>query len=428
MSGAMALGLFVLYGLNLVDTYFISQLGLAHLAALGYAAPILFIFNAVLLSLSVGASTSIARKIGSGDDDGLQREVFQCLCLSVFLGTIFFVAIYSYLDEWVSLLGATGRTHDLACDYLSIALAGMLLLAIPTTGCGILRGSGNIRFMTQLMLGLCLVNLLLSPFLILGWGDWPGWGIEGAALAAVIPRAGGNIVTLVVLFRSEKLLRWVDLSLMGAKETWGKVLRIAAPSAFSNLIRPTVIGVVTVFLSRFGDEAISGFTLASRIEALVYVIFISLGGSLSTFVGQNYGARDFKRVRRCYGISFTFILVFGGLCSFICLTFPRALVSLFDTEPGVYRVAMAYLSLIALSYCAEGVRLVVSAGFYAMDRTVMSIASGALKVGLVYLGSVVAVTVWQSWWWVFWGVSLANIASGLLALCLLRYVTRKQLY
>ena len=427
MGGALALGLVMIHGLNLLDTFFVTRLGLAHLAALGYAFPILFVFNAAVLALAVGASTRIARKIGAGEDEGLGREVFHCLFLSMALMVFFWALGYGFMDQWVGLLGAKGETAKLACDYLEIALLGMLCLVIPTTGSGILRGSGNIRFVTQLMLSLCAANMLLSSVLILGVGSWPGLGIRGAAWSALIPRAVAVFVTLGVLGKSEKLLGWQDLSFIGAKNTWLQVLRVATPSTLGNLIRPAVLGTITVFLSHFGDHVIGGYTLASRIESLVYVIFISLGGALSTYVGQNYGAADKERVRRSFNLSLGIVLVLGGGASALCWFFAEEILSLFDVSNTVLSIALVYLGLVAISYCAEGMRVVVSSGFYAMDRAFLGLLMGLWKVVVILGGSYIAVTLLKSWWWVFWSVSLANLTGGMLALWLLRYITSMRL-
>ena len=427
MSGALALGLLMIHGLSLVDTYFVSRLGLAHLAALGYAFPILFVYNAILLALSVGASTRIARKIGAGEDQGLPREVFQCLFLSMSITLIFWALGYGFMPRWVSLMGASGEAQKLACDYLEIALVGMLFLVVPTTGGGILRGSGNIRFLTLLMLGLCAANLLLSCILILGWGSWSGWGIRGAAWAALIPRIIATFITIIVLARSEKMLRWRDLSFRGAPHTWLKVLRVATPSALGNMIRPAVLGVITVHLSYFGDRVVGGYTLASRIESLIYVIFISLAGALSTYVGQNYGAGDEQRVRRCFSLSLLMVLICGGFASILCLILLQPLLSLFPASHRVLSYAHVYLGLVVVSYCAEGMRIVISGGFYAMDRALLGLLVGLWKVLVICGGCWVAVMMLGSWWWVFWSVSLANLTGGVMALWLLMYVTHKQL-
>ncbi|MDY6781832.1 MAG: MATE family efflux transporter [Cyanobacteriota bacterium] len=381
----MVWGIFAIVAFNLADTYFVGQLGTQPLAAMSFTFPVVMALGSLAMGLGVGASSVIARAIGQGDLRRVQRFTTNSLTLAL-TAVIIFVAIGLWtIDPLFQALGAGQDILPLIRDYMQLWYFGMVFLVVPMVGNSAIRAAGNTLTPSIIMSVAAGINILLDPLLINGAFGFPRLELQGAALATVISRAITLVAALFVLHFKERML---SMHIPDLKETlwcWKDILAVGLPAAATNTIVPISIGAITSLLAVHGAEAVAGFGIASRMESFALIPVMALSASISPFVGQNWGAEAFGRVKQSLRQSFLFCLGWGILMAIVLGLGGRSLAALFSQNRQVIDVAQRYLWIVPISYGAAGMIQVSSSAFNAMGKPTPSIVMTIARMFVVYL-------------------------------------------
>ncbi|PZD73755.1 Multidrug export protein MepA [Acaryochloris thomasi RCC1774] len=381
----MVWGVFALIAFNLVDTYFVGQLGTAQLAAMSFTFPVVLTLGSLAMGLGVGASSVIARAIGEGDMSRVQRFTTNSLTLAVTAVVLFVTVGLLTIEPLFQLLGAGPEVMPFIQDYMQIWYFGMVFLVVPMVGNSAIRASGNTLTPSLIMTLAAAVNIILDPLLITGALGFPRLELQGAAIATVISRATTLVAALLVLRFKENML---SMKLPGLEETlycWKDILTVGLPAAAASMITPISIGVITSLLAVHGQAAVAGFGVASRMESFALIAVMALSASMGPFVGQNWGAQQIDRVRLALRQSFLFCLGWGVLVAVGLGLGAQALAGLFNKDPDVIAVAAQYLWLVPISYGAAGIIQVSSSAFNAMGKPIPSIIMTITRMFVLYL-------------------------------------------
>ncbi|MFH1692548.1 MAG: MATE family efflux transporter [Candidatus Omnitrophota bacterium] len=385
MTIPMIWGLFSLMIFNLVDTYFISKLGTVPLAAIGFTFPIVMVVGGVSMGLGVAASSLISRAIGKGDHAEVQRLTVDSLLLAGCIVAVFaFIGLHT-IRPLFTLLGAQEEVLSLISDYMRIWYFGTVFLVVPMIGNNAIRATGDTLLPGLIMCVGALTNAVLDPLFIFGFKLIPAMGIKGAALATVISRAITLCAALSILYFNKHMIRWKVLQWKELLSSWGRILYIGLPAAGSFIIVPTSMGIITRFVASFGHEAVAAFGVVIRIEGVVLAVLMALATVMGPFAGQNWGARKVERVARALKISFIFSLCWGVAAALLFIFKGKGIVSLFDVDPIVVRVAVMYLLIVPISYGMEGIIFILSSTFNALGKPLYSSALIITRVCLLYV-------------------------------------------
>ena len=381
----MVWGVFAIIAFNLVDTYFVGQLGTAQLAAMSFTFPVVMTFGSLAMGLGIGASSVIARAIGEGDMSRVQRFTTNSLTLAL-TAVILFVSVgLLTIDPLFKALGAGPETLPYVRDYMRIWYFGMVFLVVPMVGNSAIRAAGNTLTPSIIMTLSASVNMVLDPLLINGALGFPRLEMQGAALATVIARATTLVASLLVLRFKENLLSAKFPDLDETLWCWKDILTVGLPAAASNMISPISIGVITSFLAIHGSAAVAGFGVASRLESFALITVMALSASIGPFIGQNWGAKEFDRVRLATRQSFLFCFGWGVLMTVGLGLAGRPLSAFFNQDPNVIAVAAQYLWIVPISYGTAGIIQVSSSAFNAMGKPVPSIIMTVARMFVLYI-------------------------------------------
>ncbi|MGF1522444.1 MAG: MATE family efflux transporter [Leptolyngbyaceae cyanobacterium] len=391
----MVWGVFAIIAFNLVDTYFVGQLGTAQLAAMSFTFPVVMTLGSLAMGLGIGASSVIARAIGEGDMRRVQRFTTNSLTLALTAVIVFVAVGLLTIDPLFEALGAGPEVMPFVRDYMQIWYFGMVFLVVPMVGNSAIRAAGNTLTPSIIMTLAAATNIVLDPLLITGALGFPRLELQGAAIATVISRALTLVAALLVLRFKENLL---SMHLPDLEETlfcWRDILTVGLPAAASSMITPISIGVITSFLAVHGPAAVAGFGVASRLESFSLIAVMALSASMGPFVGQNWGAHQFGRVRLALRQSFLFCIGSGVAIALILGFSARALAALFNQDPEVIAIAAQYLWIVPISYGTAGIIQVANSAFNAMGKPIPSIVMTiarmfVLYIPLAYIGSRVA--------------------------------------
>lgn len=370
---------------NVVDTYFISKLGTVPLAAIGFTFPVVMVVGGFSMGLGVAVSSLISRAIGKGD-----RASVRCLTVDSLLLAACIVAVFAFIGlhtihPLFIFLGANEAIIPLISDYMSIWYLGTVFLVVPMIGNNAIRATGDTLLPALIMCIGALVNAVLDPVFIFGFSFVPAMGIKGAALATVIARATTLCAALCVLYFNKRMIGWKRFDLKELFLSWGKILYIGLPAAGSFIIMPLSMGIITRFVASFGHEAVAAFGVVIRVEGVVLAVLMALATVMGPFAGQNWGARKIHRVAGALKISFVFSLCWGVVAALLFIYHGRWIISLFDIDPAVIRVAMMYLLIVPISYGMEGIIFILSSTFNALGRPLYSSALIITRVCVLYV-------------------------------------------
>lgn len=416
----MVWGIFAIIFFNVIDTYFVGQLGTTQLAAMTFTFPVVMILGSMAIGLGIGTSSVVARAIGEGNLSKSQNLTTNSLLLSSAIVGLGVMLGLVTINPLFTLLGADSQTLPLIRDYMTTWYWGMLFIVVPMVGNSVIRAAGDTLSPSIIMTIAAFVNIILDPILIFGWGIIPRLELKGAALATVIAYGITFLASIYLLNNRLHLIIWKIPKIDEAWRSWRAILAIGVPAMGTNIINPVSIAILTSLIATYDKTAVAGFGVASRIESFAVIGLMALAASIGPFVGQNWGAKKYGRVREALDISVIFCLVWGIIIAIAMLVVAPVIVSWFNPNPEVISIASMYLRLVSISYGAYGVIVITSAVFNALGKPLSSLflifgRMIVLYIPLAYLGS-----------WllgikgIFLAACLANLIMGIVAYALER--------
>lgn len=368
MAGPMSLGIVAMIAFNLADTWFIARLGAEPLAAISFTFPVVFSFASLAMGLGQGTTSVISRALGEGDSHRVRLLCTHALVLALLVVSLGMALGYATMEPLFKLLGANEQIRPQVLEYMRIWYGGLFFTLVPMVGNSAIRASGDMKFPAGVMVVAALGNVALDPLLIFGLAGFPALGLAGAAWATVISRGFTLLASLGVLHFKYGLIVWQWPTWAALVQSWKPLLKVGLPAAGSNLLHPLSVGVVTALVAREGAEAVAGYGIAGRIEAVALVPMMALGAALAPFAGQNWGAQKFDRVARGVYGGFTLALGWGLTWALVGLGWGEDLVGLFHQAPGVQSVGGLYLALVPFGMGLFGVRALTGSFFNALGH------------------------------------------------------------
>ncbi len=408
------MGTFALVAFNLVDTYFVAQLGTNELAAVSFTFPVFMTLGSLAMGLGVGTSSVIARAIGQGNRYKVQRLTTDSLTLSLLVVGTFILVGLGTIEPLFAVLGAGPDVIPLIRDYMEIYYLGLSFILVPMMASAAIRSSGNSIFPGLMMMVATSINLVLDPLLIFGWSGFPALGIQGAALATVF----SNFIVLVAFLIFLDRKRMILFNLPKFKEvfkSWRNILHIAIPSTATHMIKPISMGLIVSMIAFYGSDAVAGFGIASRLEGLAFIVFIALSTTVGPVVGQNWGAGKLARVNQAFLLSIQFCLIWGVLIAIVLGLASPWLASHFDNNPDVVSVTAAYMAIVPISYASSGIIQISSSTFNAMGKPLPSVALMLTQTLILYVPLAAVGSQLFGVNGVFAAVCFSNVVVGLVA-------------
>ncbi|MEM9326103.1 MAG: MATE family efflux transporter [Bacteroidota bacterium] len=414
----MMLGIISMVAFNLIDTYFVGQLGKRELAALSFTFPVIMVIFSVVQGLGIGATALISQSIGKGKIDKARRETTDSLLLGVMIAGVFILLGLATMEPIFRLIGVSEDLMPLVTSYMTIWYLAVFFVTIPFIGNSAIRAVGDARTPSFIMLFAVLINAILDPILIFGWGPIPSMGLRGAAIATAISRSLTMVLSLYILYYRERLVTLSIPTLDILRGCWKAILGIALPSSASRLVVPVATGIITAFLAQYGDHAVAAFGVGSRLEFLAMSVLFALAASIGPFAGQNLGKNNILRIRQCLNISARFSIIYGLALWLILALVARPIAEVFSEDPKVVEVVVWFLYILPASFGMQGVTSAVNSSLNTIGRPmpafwIILIQMIAAAVPLVYFGSLLFDELG-----IFGGLTIAYLIGGVLSLVL----------
>lgn len=417
MSLTASVGLMAVFIVDFVDIIFISMLGKSELAAaVGYAGAILFFTTSFGIGMAIAAGALVARALGEGDEDGARRQATNSLIYGIIFGSIFAAIVWLNLTPLAALMGASGETLTLAVHYLKIIVPSLPFLLVGMVGGAILRAHGDAKRAMMATIWGGVVNAVLDPILIFGLD----LELTGAALASVAARVVIGVMALVPIVRyyngftrpTAATLR-IDLRPIAA---------IAIPAILTQLATPIGQAYVTRSMAEFGEAAVAGMAIVSRITPVGFGIVFALSGAIGPIMGQNFGAGQHDRVRGAFRDGLIFTAAVVVVVSALLYLLRPYIAQLFVLDGISQTIVFLFAGPLSLLFFFNGVIFVANAAFNNLGHPYYSTL---VNWGRNTLGTIPFVLVGAAWYGapgVLVGQYLGGAAFAVLAWVLARRV------
>lgn len=349
---------------NAIDGYFVGGLGLAQMGAVSVVFPIVQIVIGLGMMFGAGAASYLSRLLGQGELVRANQTASTALFTSLLVGGVSIAGILCFLDPILTGLGATATILPYARAYARIYVAGSLLNVFTVTMNNLLTAQGATRFTMLSMLTGSLANVVLDPIFIYGLN----LEIQGAAVATVLSLCLSAGLYLGYLLRRKGVLRFSLHAISPSKALYREILKIGVPVLLFQLLSSASMGLINTQAKRYGDYAVAAMGAVSRVMAVAtYVVFGFLKG-FQPFAGYNYGARQFRRLKKSIDLCLLWSTGFCLLGALVLGLFSISIVSLFGTDPEMVSLAGKALVLNGLSLIPFGFQMVYASLFLAVGK------------------------------------------------------------
>lgn len=358
LAATGSIGLVSIFIVDFANLFYISLLGDQSLtAAVGYAAVIVFFYISAALGLMIAATALVSRALGAGDKPLARRMAGSAIAWMVVVTGGATLVTLPFLDGLLTLFGAAGKTREVAWLFLLIVMPTTPLVALGMCFSGLLRAVGDPKraMYTTLIYG--GVTAALDPLLIF----FLGLGVTGAAIVAVIARV------LMVAYSLTVLVRRHDAIAMPSARTalgdLGPIAAIGVPAILTNVATPVGSGFVTAAIAAYGDSAVAGWAVVSRLIPVAFGGLFALSGAVGPVLGQNFGAKAFDRVRSAMGESLAISAIYVLAVSAILFLARDRIVAGFGAEGEAARLIVLFCEYLAITFVAGGALFVANAAF-----------------------------------------------------------------
>lgn len=332
---------------NTVDTIIVGRLvGTEALAAVGATGPLVSMVNGFFIGVSSGATVVLSQAYGAGDRKGVEDSIHTGVALSLVLG-VMLTAIGICLGGRV--MGWMGTPENCMADattYLRIYFAGSVGTVVYNMGAGILRAMGDSKRPMLFLMVTCILNVVLDLLFVAVLH----MGVAGAALATVLSQMISAVLPIVVLLR-QKEDRLELRKLRIERSLLGRILRIGIPAGLQFVTFDFSNVLIQSGINSFGDITMAAWTSYGKTDALVWMISGAFGVSITTFVGQNFGAQKYSRIRRgawtCLALSIAMVCALNVML----LLFRSQILGIYTDNPEVIAVgSMVMLSIMPYEF------------------------------------------------------------------------------
>src|SRR5882757_7047864 len=339
----------------IAETSYIGRLGVESLAAMA------LVFPCVILTMTMsggamggGVASAIARALGAGDVDRASTLAAHALLIGVCFGLTFMLGMLMFGPALLELLGGRGNVLAQAVAYMQIFFGGAVLPWLMNTMAGVLRGTGNMKLPSLMILSSAVCQIVLGGTLGLGLGPIPSFGMRGVAAGS-----------LTAYFISVSVMGWYLFSgrarivpkVRGLRIQWAMffdILKVGAVACFSPLQSVLTISIFTHMLAGFGTEILAGYGIGARLEFMLTSVAFAVGIASVPMVGMAVGAERVARARRIALIAGLVSFASVGLVANIIAIFPDLWVSIFTDDASVRAASRLYLSTAAPMYAFIG--------------------------------------------------------------------------
>ena len=405
MTLPMVLSMLVNSLYNIIDSFFVAQISEEAMTALSLVYPVQNFINAVGIGFGVGINAVIAFYLGAGDNKKADQAATQGLVLAMIHGVVLTVCGITMMPAFLGMFTSSKTVIELGVHYSVIAFSFTLIIVVGVTFEKIFQAVGNMKTtMISLMCG-CIINIVLDPVLIFGYGPFPEMGIEGAALATGIGQTLTLAIYLVVYFVRPIRVHISRQYILLSKKMVIKLYSIGIPATLNLALPSLLISALNAILAAYSEVYILVLGIYYKLQTFIYLPANGIVQGMRPLIGYNYGAGENKRVSQIYKIVLCMSGIIMVLGTVICLLIPGQLMGLFTHTEATIQTGETALRIIGAGFIVSAVSVTSSGALEGLGKGTPSLLISLCRYVVVIIPTAVllsrffgAVGVWNAFW------------------------------
>lgn len=388
---------------NVIDTWVVGRyLGADALAAVGSSYTLMTFLTSILLGLCMGSGAAISILYGSGEKKKMRQSIFMAFCLIGVIALVINLLVYVGMDGILWILRVPFSIRDLMKDYLWVIFFGIIATFLYNYFANLLRAIGNSMVPLLFLAASAVLNIVLDLLFVLKFH----WGVQGAAGATVISQYVSGIGICIYAYLKVKDIRVTKEDMHWNRENLSMILNLSVMTSLQQSIMNFGILMVQGLVNSFGTVIMAAFAAAVKIDSFAYMPVQDFGNAFSTYVAQNYGANEKKRIQDGIKSAVLMSMAFCVVVSLLVFIFAKPLMGIFidKGESAIIAAGVHYLHIEGACYVGIGMLFLLYGYYRAINQPAMSviltIASLGTRVLLAYILSaikVIGVTgIWMS--------------------------------
>ena len=425
MLGPFSIAVIALISTGIVDTIYLGRLtdpdnpDLAQmvLAALGIAFPISFMGNSANIGLGAGTMSAVSRALGQGDVEKSRRHAAAAILMGLFVMTLLVTFMLLIAPYILSVMGQSEMVVRWGYEYLLIVMPGLVIISVASMSNNILRAGGEAILPSSIMILGALINIILNPFFIYGWGPFPRMELQGAALSTLIGNIIGAGYGFYVIMFHRKAVDFAGMTFRSLQRAWSIIGQVGVPAAGTNIIVPLSTWIVVAIIGNaLGEADVAAFTVASRAELISVGLLYALSACIGAITGRNGGAGKTERVREAFKVCYLICVIWGTVLAVILAIFAHEVAGIFTSDQSLIEKIIPYFYIVPITVFAYGFVFISAAGLNAIGRPLFGLTYTIIRSLICYVGFIAIGVMTAGLNGAFIGIAAANILSGLIAI------------
>lgn len=425
MLGPFSLAVIALISTGIVDTIYLGRLSdparpdlaIMALAALTIGFPLTFMGNSANIGLGAGTMSAVSRALGQDDIPKARRHSAAAILMGLFVMTLLVSAMLLTMPFFLAVTGASEEVRMMAKSYLIISLPGLIIVSVASMSNNILRASGEAILPSSIMILGAVINIILDPFFIFGWGPFPRLEVQGAAIATLIGNIIGAMFGFYVVMFHRKSVDFAKMTLDSIRHAWSIIGQVGLPAAGTNIIVPVAtFAAVSIVGLTLGEADVAAFGVASRAELISVALLYALSACIGAITGRNGGAKKTERVREAFRICYWICVIWSSAMAVIMALFAHQIAGVFTNDALLIEKIIPYFYIVPATIFAYGFVFVSAAGLNALGRPIYGLIYTIIRSLILYVAFIFIGVQFGGLTGAFIGVAAANILSGGIAI------------
>lgn len=409
----MATGL-VQMAYNMIDMIWIGRMGSAAVAAVGAAGMFMWLSNSLTTLAKTGGQIKVGHMLGAGEEERAVQFATSSFQLAVVFALAYSAVMLLFTGQMISFfkLNSPQVVAD-AETYLRIVSLGIVFSFLNQIFTGIMTAMGNSQTTFTATTAGLVINIVLDPILIFGVGPIPAMGVAGAALATVFAQAVVTVLFLIAGMKDNVIFRHVRLF---SKPDWSSIkviLGLGLPTALQNMVFTGISMIIARLIAGWGDAAVAVQKVGSQIESISWMTADGFAAAVNSFVAQNHGANNEKRVYKGYATAMGVVLLWGFFCTCVLTFVPGPIFQIFIPEAEVLPMGVNYLKILALSQLLMCVEITTAGAFQGLGRTMPPSVVGIVFTAARIPMAMVLMSTAMGLNGVWWSITISSNLKGL---------------